>query len=213
MTNEEKEGLAEDVDKFSKQVNNSKVAAFFNNFDQEIDDSSPRANKEEVSKTNSFSPPPQQSQKASPLELINPRKMNAFELASFLSGTLINRICDLKIGKMVQSKGLGSNEFNLGSSEQFTSNKSPEDIVRTVVSNFEKLGTTNIVRIEPEKGYKIESEFKKGKEKFTILFELFELKKDIYLLNFTQGEGALMDYINLYFKFFTSIKDLILQKS
>jgi len=212
MTNEEKEGFAEDLDKFSKQVNNSKVAAFFNNFDQEIDDSSPRGTKEEIVKNNTISPSPQQSQKATPLEWINPRKINAFELASFLSGTLINRICDLKIGKMVQSKGLNSNEFNLGSSEQFTSNKSPEDIVRTVVSNFEKLGSTNIVRIEPEKGYKIESEFKKGKEKLTILFELFELKKDIYLLNFTQGEGALMDYINLYFKFFTSVKDLILQK-
>ena len=75
MTNEEKEGFAEDLEKFSKQVNNSKVAAFFNNFDQEIDDSSPRGGtKEELSKTNTISPIPQQSQKATPLELINPRK-------------------------------------------------------------------------------------------------------------------------------------------
>jgi len=75
MTNEEKEGFAEDLEKFSKQVNNSKVAAFFNNFDQEIDDSSPRAGtKEEIIKNNTISPSPQQSQKATPLELINPRK-------------------------------------------------------------------------------------------------------------------------------------------
>jgi len=59
-------------------------------------------------------------------------RINAFELTSFLSGTLINRICDLKIGKMIQNKSQENGEFKLVDSEQFTSNKNAEEIVNTV---------------------------------------------------------------------------------
>jgi len=34
----------------------------------------------------------------------------------------------------------------------------------------------------------MEGEFKKGKETFSIFFEFFELKQNMYLLDFSQGE-------------------------
>lgn len=43
MTAEEKNGFKEDKERFSKvQESDTKVAAFFNNIDQEVDDMSPR---------------------------------------------------------------------------------------------------------------------------------------------------------------------------
>ena len=76
MTNEEKQGFQEDVEKFSKMsANNSKVAAFFNNFDQEIDDSpnvSPIKPTEELK--DSFVLSPQLPQLVTVHDPINPRK-------------------------------------------------------------------------------------------------------------------------------------------
>ena len=58
--------------------------------------------------------------------------MNAFELASFVSGTLINRICDLKIAKMIDTKKTESKEVSFENSEQFTSKKGSQEIVQKV---------------------------------------------------------------------------------
>jgi len=69
---------------------------------------------------------------------------------------------------MIHNKNLGNEEFHLVNSEQFTSNKSAEEIVNTVFFNlknslffdkvktaFEKLGSTNISRVQNHKGYKV----------------------------------------------------------
>ena len=77
MTNEEKQDFQTDLQKYTKQQEgNTKVAAFFNNLDQdqEIDDSSPRhIDSKEISlKPNDLAH--QNDQKSSPLDPINPRK-------------------------------------------------------------------------------------------------------------------------------------------
>lgn len=58
--------------------------------------------------------------------------MNAFELAAFMSGVIINRVADVKIGKMISTKAKPASGIRFENSEQFTSNHSPEDIVKNV---------------------------------------------------------------------------------
>jgi len=75
MSNEEKQSFQDDLDKFSKlPTNNSKVAAFFNNFDQEIDDSPNLSPMKGEELKDSFVLSPQLPQKVTLLDPINPRK-------------------------------------------------------------------------------------------------------------------------------------------
>ncbi len=109
-------------------------------------------------------------------------RIDAFELTTFLSGSLIGRFFDLKLA-MITKKKFGSESFE--KVELFTSTKDPAEIAKTVVGVFNILGAKKVEKCEIE-GYKLIGTYTKGKESLVISFEMLEIKKDLHILKFAR---------------------------
>jgi 5'-AMP-activated protein kinase catalytic alpha subunit len=210
-------GFQEDQEKFIQELEKQKSL-----MDRSPMDRSPMARDNDESRIVEVNSPTMKEKLSGDLFSFAPRRLNAFELATCLCGTLMNRLFDTSVKQIKSAKSspessphskpvnhLAPNKAaHIEALQQFTSGKKMEEIVETIQTAFAKTECYTH-GFDFSQDFKIEAIYHVGKEVVKVACEVFEVGSKIYLVSFTKTEGQLKNFLKIYGHIFQYVKELI----
>eukprot|EP01017_Pseudomicrothorax_dubius_P046165 TRINITY_DN8097_c0_g1_i1.p1 TRINITY_DN8097_c0_g1~~TRINITY_DN8097_c0_g1_i1.p1 ORF type:complete len:469 (+),score=73.86 TRINITY_DN8097_c0_g1_i1:317-1723(+) len=152
-----------------------------------------------------------------------PRKINAFEMTSFLCGLFLNRIFEIesnpnraqknggtrKSSSPDQRGGQQNSSGNLTDLLHFVSESSFETIFQTIKGAVERRSPAFIEFLDPSSGFKLLFGLKDKKSTIVVIAEIMEIRENLYLVDFSKQEGDQERFRHLYTSIYEEIKHIV----